>query len=345
MPLIKNKACYNRMAKNLFILFFVLVLTLYAVNYCFSSSQCVARSQLSSRSFYLFVGSPIHCIIYLDASEGRLGNHMFMVASAYGLARLHGCRLYLTPAAIHQFGNYFELNFSNILLSQTEFKSLQVSINNQSKFDSFNQYVACSYMKNVTVPKLFLEKRIMRLLGYWQSYLYFDKYREEICEDIFVARSSVLEKVAAFFEETYRMKMDFASKLSRNNSRVLKSQLKTLDNLTWIGIHIRRTDFIELGYASSSTYLFKAMEYYIKIYHDAYFIVASDDKLFCESLFHSHSSIRITPKSFSPQLDLITLSMCEHSIITSGTFSWWSGFLANGLILYDDVYKSGCKNS
>jgi galactoside 2-L-fucosyltransferase 1/2 len=26
--------------------------------------------------------------------------------------------------------------------------------------------------------------------------------------------------------------------------------------------------------------------------------------------------------------------MCDHSIITSGTYSWWAGWLAGGMVVY-----------
>ncbi|CAF3893999.1 unnamed protein product, partial [Rotaria sp. Silwood1] len=41
--------------------------------------------------------------------------------------------------------------------------------------------------------------------------------------------------------------------------------------------------------------------------------------------------------------DLIALSLCEHSIITGGTFGWWTGYLANGKVIHDKVYPSGCQ--
>jgi hypothetical protein len=40
----------------------------------------------------------ITCAVILRAQNGRLGNRMFMFASAYGLARAHQCRLHVSDA-------------------------------------------------------------------------------------------------------------------------------------------------------------------------------------------------------------------------------------------------------
>jgi galactoside 2-L-fucosyltransferase 1/2 len=74
--------------------------------------------------------------------------------------------------------------------------------------------------------------------------------------------------------------------------------------------------------ASSDEYVFNALEYYTTRYPNAHFIVASDDKSYCETLFRDRTNIFLTPSSFSPGDDLITLSLCQHSIITGGTFGW-----------------------
>jgi galactoside 2-L-fucosyltransferase 1/2 len=37
------------------------------------------------------------------------------------------------------------------------------------------------------------------------------------------------------------------------------------------------------------------------------------------------------------EVDLSVLSMCNHTIASTGTFSWWAGYLAGGQTIY-------CKN-
>ncbi|CAF4051858.1 unnamed protein product, partial [Adineta steineri] len=40
-------------------------------------------------------------------------------------------------------------------------------------------------------------------------------------------------------------------------------------------------------------------------------------------------NVLVTPDSFSPADDLATLTLCEHTILTAGTFGWWSAFLSH----------------
>jgi galactoside 2-L-fucosyltransferase 1/2 len=35
-----------------------------------------------------------------------------------------------------------------------------------------------------------------------------------------------------------------------------------------------------------------------------------------------------------PNIDLAILTMCDHTIITSGSFGWWAGWLAGGMVVY-----------
>ena len=36
----------------------------------------------------------------------------------------------------------------------------------------------------------------------------------------------------------------------------------------------------------------------------------------------------------SAQLDLAILSLCNHTIVSTGSFGWWAGWLANGTVVY-----------
>jgi galactoside 2-L-fucosyltransferase 1/2 len=179
--------------------------------------------------------------------------------------------------------------------------------------------------------------------GYWQSYLHFANYTNELREHIFVAKQSVLEKVAKFFLDLYQRKFTFIPQFSLENHQSLKKQLAQSNHTTWIGIHVRRFDFVQYKAASSDEYLFNAIEYYTRRYPNAHFLVASDDKSYCKKLFHDRSNIFLTPQSFSAGDDFITLSLCQHSIITGGTFGWWTTYLANGEVVHDTVYATTCE--
>lgn len=105
-----------------------------------------------------------------------------------------------------------------------------------------------------------------------------------------------------------------------------------------IGIHIRRGDFLNLHKAgfrvADVNYTMMARDYYRKLFpgKQLCFIVVSDDMKFCkknilgDNVFYSNLT--------TPAEDLALLSMCDHSIISTGTFGWFGAWLAGGRVTY-----------
>jgi galactoside 2-L-fucosyltransferase 1/2 len=86
------------------------------------------------------------------------------------------------------------------------------------------------------------------------------------------------------------------------------------------------------------------MQYFSQKYENTIFIVVSDDKQYCEKKFGEKKNVIVSPRHFSASEDLAILSFCQHSIVTAGSFGWWSAFLADGDVLHDNRYmqkKSG----
>ncbi|CAF3663967.1 unnamed protein product [Rotaria socialis] len=282
------------------------------------------------------------CIVYLEQISGRLGNKLFMVASAYGLARLHSCHLYLTPAIINEMKLVFIFDLSPVLISTNMLNSI---INNTATpITRTMQSVGCQYVPELKRPNAISLGHIFELRGYWQSYLHFHKHSYELQNHIFVARQPVIEKVSKLFINIYEQQFNFRPQFSLDNHQLFKKQLAESKRTTWIGIHIqRRSHFFCVKYASSDEYLLSAIEYYRNLYSNVSFIVASDDRRYCRNLFRNQANVFLTPKSFSEADDLIALSFCQHSIVTGGTFGWWAAYLADGLVIHDKVYPSLCK--
>jgi galactoside 2-L-fucosyltransferase 1/2 len=276
----------------------------------------------------------------MKTRDGRLGNRMFMIASAYGLARLHSCHLYLTQEVLNDINTVFISNFSSLLLSSTTFYLL---INKPNPMIIINKSALCEYFPELTRPNAIPKGQIFELVGYWHSYLHFMKYSNELRQNIFIATPSILENISHFFVDIYERNFHFKPQLSFHNHHIFKQQLINLKQTVLIGIHIRRGDFIDAKYSSLDEYVFTAIQYFTEYYTNAQFIVASDEKSYCRNLFRNRSNIFITPDSFSAGDDLITLSLCKHSIVTGGTFGWWSAFLTNGRVMHDKIFPSGCQ--
>lgn len=325
------------------VLLIILIISLIC-SYIIKTKYISTTTLIISNNEYVLTTShrgKMRCIIYLEERAGRLGNQLFRIASAYGLARLHSCHLYIIQNITNEMKSIFTLDLSPLLISSSTYNS---TFNNISKpINKTMMDISCQYIPELTRPNAISEGSIFELRGFWQSYLHFAKYGDELRERIFVPKQSILEKVSIFFIDLYKQKLGFKPKFSFESHQTFKKQLTNSNRITWIGVHVRRKDFFYNNYHSSDEYLLTAIRYYSAHYSNTYFIVAGDDKPYCKNLFRNRSNIFVTPRSFSPGDDLITLSLCEHSIITGGTFGWWAAYLANGEVLHDKVYPSDCE--
>ncbi|CAF0949416.1 unnamed protein product [Adineta steineri] len=311
-----------------------------SINVIISKNQNISTSQNISFEQNISPEQKIACIVYVHGTIGRLGNRMFLVASAYGLARLHSCHLYIELKMINELKSVFILDLSPLLISSSTFNSF--TSNSSKSMNRISQNVPCDYIPTLTRPNAIPSGTIFELIGYWQSYLHFAKYDEELRQRIFVALQSVLKKVSNFFIQFYQRKRGYRPQFLLENHQSFKRQLAQLNSTTWIGIHVRRSDFVNLRYSSSDAYLFDAIKYYTARYPNAHFIVTSDDKPYCKKLFRKQSNILLTPGAYSVGDDLVILSLCQHSIVTGGTFGWWAAYLAGGEVIHDKIYPSGC---
>ena len=277
----------------------------------------------------------LRCAITVHRNGGRLGNRMFIFASAYGLARTHGCRFYVGDSIMYDLRDTFTMSMKeNLWLSIDQANGL---------FGSPIKDTVCSFLPEMLRPNAFQN---IELQGYWQSYLYFDGYRDEIRE-MFTGRPKILARLADYFFNLTRIDCPACEYPATTSHNELRQIIRTRYNIIWIGIHIRRHDFARLGFASSDQYIRQAMAYYKRRFYKQKlrFLVASDDKTYCYQLFVNEINLRqvfILPITFPRGEDLIALSFCHHSIITGGTYGFWAAYLAGGEVIHDVAYSAGC---
>ncbi|CAF1011971.1 unnamed protein product [Didymodactylos carnosus] len=227
---------------------------------------------------------------------------MFLFASAYGLARMHSCRLYVDPRIINELRLYFQIN-----LCQTN-----IEPNTLEKLIQWHN--ACTFYSDLMKPNVLAVFNYLELKGFWQSYKYFDNYIDEI-------------------RGQFTFKPEIKQKIASSNLRPYQTNSS---NVTLIGIHIRRGDFLSVRRVSSNDYILESMIYFNKKYlNQTMFIIGSDDKPYCQKHFGNISNVFITPQTFSAGEDLAILSSCKHVVITAGTFGWWAGFLVQAKVIHD----------
>ncbi|CAF4149889.1 unnamed protein product, partial [Adineta steineri] len=153
----------------IFISFYIMKIKLVpSFNVIISKNQNISlRQNISSEQ-------KMACIVYIQDKLGRFGNRMFLIASAYGLARLHSCHLYVELEIINELKSVFILDLSPVLISSSTFNSLTRS--SSKSMNRISQSVVCDYITTLTRPNAIPSGTIFELVGYWQSYLHFAKY-------------------------------------------------------------------------------------------------------------------------------------------------------------------------
>ena len=119
--------------------------------------------------------------------------------------------------------------------------------------------------------------------------------------------------------------------------------------ITYVGVHVRRGDFTRptttrMGFSVAPVnYIHKAMAYYTNLFPQVMYIVSSDDIKWCKSKINKiNYTVFFTHESVFE--DFTVLVSCNHSVITSGTFSWWSGWLTGGMVVYYSMYPQAGTN-
>ena len=258
-------------------------------------------------------------MIVLELVDGAgQGNQMFMYSRAYALARETGQKmiiLFNTERA--------RINTRPYVLDK--FNIDKKYIKKIVRLDKYNDVVRkiiirCYrlFYKRIVGFYTFMEsrkeQRVFRdvesydyknyyLYGNFESYKYFDKYRDEIVKQ---------------FSINY--------KLDDNT----KEFIKGIKKCNSVSLHIRMGDFVSIGRDVSIDYYKKQME---KVKHQIenpiFYLATTDNKIIDE--FKKYENIRIVDTTGENKdiNDWLCLKECKHHIITDSTYSWWAAYLSD----------------
>ncbi|RUS78043.1 hypothetical protein EGW08_014182 [Elysia chlorotica] len=290
-----------------------------------SYRSCVHRRrnyELEEKSSPLYVTKRIH---------GRLGNWLFGYSSLLGIAKANGYLPYFLSS--HPLNSYFQL--SHVRSSPAE-----------CLFDVYDD-LPCTY----TSSMMNLPSGNISIDGYIQSWKYFRFIEKELRQDLKVHPHLSL----------------YAQKLFHKHlgPHIAAGRLV-------ISIHVRRGDVLtpearKLGFCHApKEYFDNAMRYMLKLFPYSVFLVASDDIEWCidnikppilkdllseaklSKIKHDNPKIKssvfnervpiVYSKSHSSWDDFSMLMLCNHSIISVGTFGWWGAWFAKGHVVYYDGF-------
>nr|CAI5861711.1 unnamed protein product [Callosobruchus analis] len=233
---------------------------------------------------------------------GRLGNQMWEYASVWALARRTGLEPYVPRCIRVKLDQLFD----------------------QLTVPTFEEIGHCPVEINYFVKSL-------EAWNYTNQSIILPKYS--------IQTDLVLTWVQDIVQE-----FTIKRKLLEKSQQTLHLAVKDyrMKNYTFVGVHVRRTDYI--GYLkrkhnsqpADPIFYKTAMKIFEKKYQNVIFIVVSDDPLWCWKKFGYKSNVYVASKHQrnSPALDLAILASCNHSIYDYGTFGEWGAILAGGETIY-----------
>lgn len=232
-----------------------------------------------------------------------MGNLMFQYASLLGIANANNMNAVVSDD--NRLLNYFNLSASRTSLSPTQLAQMYniFTVPGVSKF-------------HTTAHQIPPENTILK--GYLQSYKYFQNYAAQIRKE-FTFGFDTQQKAKRLWDE--------------------KVSPLIVSKATFVGVHVRRGNIVDAdklmqGYvAANKEYILRAMALFESRFPDAVFIVCSNEIEWCEMNLDA-SNVIFMDADEEPEVDMSILRNCDHVIITTGSFGWWSGFLAGGDVVY-----------
>ncbi len=119
---------------------------------------------------------------------------------------------------------------------------------------------------------------------------------------------------------------EFRDGMSEKNLEYLK---RILDSNS-VSIHVRRGDYVKLGYLlTTDNYYIKAIDIINKKVNYPKFFVFSNDYDYCRKLFDGKINYEIVEGNEGQDSfrDMQLMSNCKNNIISNSTFSFWGAFL------------------
>ena len=296
-----------------------------------STTQSVTATRNTTRADDEDVHTTYYITVY--PLKGRLGNEMFRYASLQGLAQL----THHTPIIrCKRLAKNFPVIAEKCIRSERKLRKL-LPTNTKT---NINADLICTYETSLVESARAATDKHIAITGYLQSWKYF--------------RNS---------STTIRKHFQFAPAVTRYASEYMQSmidQYKREKNLhgdvTVVGVHVRRNDMMrklaqKIGLSVATLDYFQTAMNYFRTQRctetHCVFILASDDVTWCQDNLMADDVIIIADhktavtshqKVSDVQRDMGVLRLVEHSILSTGTFSWWIGWFTPGQVVYYKNY-------
>lgn len=215
--------------------------------------------------------------------QGQAGNHFFQIAATCALAWNNDAQAFFPQLASipSEFRHYF---------SRCKIAPPNQEISYEWTEPEF-RYHSIPYQRN------------MKLNGYFQSWKYFEGYRDQL-----------LTLFAPTKRDLHYIQKKYASLLNNKNT---------------VGIQLRY--YFEDPYTYpqyGKDFLEKAMALFPET---STFVVSSNRIEFAKSQISPEGRTIIFLENEPSYIDFYLLTLCQHNIISNSTYGWWSAFLNTNL--------------
>ncbi len=236
-----------------------------------------------------------------SSKDTGLGNTLFQIATLYSLSKEYGFKISLFELDLYcNLLNNFGFDHKNVFFKKffqnyDTIKNENNLIIKEGECYIVEQFLDNNFLKNINEN---INNNII-IEGYFQSHLYFDKYKLDLY-DLFEIDNISLN----YIQHKYPLLFD--------------------TNIVPISIHIR------MNYADCINYNFnyfeKAIQYFQNKFNNTHFFVFSNNIDSVKDWFHNKCPHTFITNNID-YIDLWIMSLCKHNIITHSTFAWWGAYL------------------
>ena len=246
--------------------------------------------------------------------RGGLGNQLFCYAFGYAIAKQNGAQL-LIDSSMNDSGIQRDLEIQKFKIQYLRRIAIRYAKNKFLRLIGYN-YIRRKFQiglltKTYSDEECYISfkkisiKHSTYFRGYWQNYRFFEEYRKEI-QDMM----KFVDKPSAGFDKWLR-------ELEKSNS---------------VSVHIRRGDYITLGWQLNEQYYIDAINDIISNNINTKLYIFSDDLEYCKQFINKYyKDIEVSYVEYESDNrtveDLILMSHCKQMILANSSYSWWAAYL------------------
>jgi hypothetical protein len=244
--------------------------------------------------------------------NGGLGNQMFQYAAAKAVSLRNDTilKVDITEFKKQKIHNGYRLNLFNIdenIASKAEINTLKTST-------------------NPFIRKL-IRAGVLPRMKTWHS----EKkgFKTKVDTDIFSHKELYLDGLFQTQEYFAHIKELLAKEFALKDALSVKAELymRLIKNSDSVSVHVRRGDFINLGWCLELDYYKEAVKFISDRHPTSSFFVFSDDVKWCKEHLTFIQNPTFVEGAKNEAEDLELMKNCRHNIIPNSTFGWWAAWL------------------